>query len=146
MRTSIALLVISIFSIGAFSHSAPAAIAKSVRRQTTADWQFETRRRTYDTPDTRIYLKVNGRRIFILRASSEFSILAPGDYKTHDVPAGAIAACTGWWAGQGQDLYVVRRKNQLLVYVRYEDEEADLPGYRRLKVIPLGRQITKGLK
>ena len=89
--------------------------------------------------DTKIYLLVNGRRVFLLRAGSQFSVLDRQDYESHAVPSTAITACAGWWAGQGQDLYVIRRQRQLVVFIRYLDEQAPIGAYKRLKVIPLSR-------
>jgi hypothetical protein len=121
----------------AHSGSARGAVRKAGRATATVSWRFDTRKMEYDQPDTRVYLMVGGRRIFLLRASSQFSILERELYDGHDVPASAITACSGWWAGQGQNLYVIRSRKRLIVFVQYLDEQAAVERYRRLKVIAL---------
>jgi hypothetical protein len=135
-RCLLFLIALTILST-AYSGSARGAGRKAGRAEVSVSWQFDTRRLEYDLPDTKVYLVVDGRRIFLLRASSQFSVLERELYSGHDVPATAIAACAGWWAGQGQDLYVTRRGRRLIVFARYLDEQAPVERYRRLKVIPL---------
>jgi hypothetical protein len=132
-------LVISIFLTAACSDSTQGAIRKARYYQTNVTWQFDSHRLKSDEMDTQIYLIVNGRRVFLLRAGSQFSVLDRQDYESHAVPSSAVTACAGWWAGQGQDLYVIRRKRQLVVFIRYLDEQAPIGAYKRLKVIALRR-------
>ena len=134
-------LVISISLSAAYSDVAQGAIRKASYSQTNVTWQFDSRRLESDEMDTKIYLIVNGRRVFLLRASSQFRVLDRRDYGSHAVPSTAITACAGWWAGQGQDLYVIRRKRQLVVFIRYLDEQAPIGAYQRLKVIALRRYV-----
>lgn len=99
---------------------------------------FQTRRDPQTNPHTDVFLRVGGRRVLVMRqAPDEFHIAAKTEYKTIGIPAQALTACTGWWAGAGDSLYVVRRGHSLIVYRREADEQApDLP-WKRLKVIPL---------
>ena len=109
-------------------------------RQAEVRWQFDTRQDRDGNPNTRVYLVVDGRRVFIKREMSQFGVLDRTDYSGRDVPATALAACTGWWAGSGSEMYVLRRGRQLIVYIRYLEEQTELGKYQRLKVIPLGRR------
>lgn len=109
------------------------------RRQTTIEWLFDSRTDQYGSPNTRVYLVVGGRRYFVLRTASQFSVVERGQYAEHDVPASAVAACVSWWAGSGEELYVTRRGRQLIVYIRYLDEQTEVGRYTRLKVITLRR-------
>ena len=59
----------------------------------------------YGAPDTRVFSVVNGRRIFLLRARSQFHIIERPDFRARGVPARAFAACAGASAGQGQNLF-----------------------------------------
>ena len=135
------LLFIFVLTIVSAVHSGatPIAPGKAGHAPAGISWQFAERKSEYDIPDTKVYLVVGGRRIFIFRASSHFDVLERQLYRTHDVPASAITACAGWWAGQGQTLYVIRRRRQLIVFFRMLDEQAPVEPYSRLKVISLPR-------
>ena len=71
------------------------------------------------------------------QAPDEFQRFAKSGYKDQGVPASALTACFGWWAGAGDYLYVVRQGKSLAVFRREADEAGpDLP-WKRLKIIPL---------
>lgn len=107
-------------------------------RQAGISWLFDTRNDKYGNPRGKVFLLVGGRKVLILpKAVAQYRVLDRTDYKLHDVPATAVTACTGWWAGQGEDMYVIRRNKHLVVYIRYLDESASVPAYKRLKVIPV---------
>lgn len=40
----------------------------------------------------------------------------------HNMPADALAACGGWWAGAGDYFYAIRRNDSLVVYQGWLDE------------------------
>lgn len=115
------------------------AYKKAMQGEVNASWQFDlTIAEDSDTPRGKVYLLVGSRKVLIFSdAIGAFSVIERADYKSKGVPTTALTACSGWWAGQGQDLYVVRRRKQLIVYIRELDEQAAIPPYRRLKVIPL---------
>lgn len=137
MRGYLLCLIVLTSISTAYGGSARGAHRNQARAQAAISWQFETRRMKYDVPDTKVYLVVGRRRIFLLRAPSQFSVLDRQNYSGHAVPAAAITACAGWWAGQGQDLYVIRSKKRLIVFARNLDEQAPVERYSRLKVIQL---------
>ena len=110
---------------------------KANHRQANVTWQFDTHDDSNGNPQTRVYLRVGARRVFIMRDTSQYSVLERKDYGSHDVPQSAVAACISWWAGSGSEMYVLRRGRQLIVYIRYLDEQTELGRYKRLKVIPL---------
>ena len=101
-------------------------------------WVFQTRHDAQTNPHTDVFLRVGSRRVLVLRqAEEEFRVPAKTNYKDAGVPAQALTACLGWWAGAGDNLYVVRRGRSLVVYRREVDEQApDLP-WKRFKVISL---------
>ena len=106
--------------------------------QSQVSWVFTLRHDPDLTPHSNVFLRVSGRRILILRdADSAFTVLNRTDYHDHDVPRQAIAACTSWFAGQGEDLYVIRRSGRLIVFSRALDEQAGPFPYKRLKVVSL---------
>lgn len=99
-------------------------------------WLFDAREDGDGIPHTKVSLAVGDRRVFLEEAAAKFVVLERRDYKSHGVPAAALTACSGWWAGAGEDFYVVRRRGSLVVYSRTLDEQTRIPPYRRLKVIP----------
>jgi hypothetical protein len=123
--------------------SSPAFYANGQTVKTTAaaepnvTWLFDIKENE-GTPQGKVYLQVGDRKVLLLPdTAGNYSVLERADYRSHGVPAQAITASTGWWAGQGEDLYVIRRGNQLIVFIRDLDESARVGAYRRLKVIPL---------
>ena len=109
---------------------------KSAPAQAEVAWAFDTHEDRDGNPHTKVFLVVGARRALVTEATANFSVVERQDYKAHGVPAAAVAACSGWWAGAGEDLYVIRRSGRLTVYSRVLDEQARTPPYRRLKVIP----------
>ena len=101
-------------------------------------WVFQMRRDSQLIPHTDVFLRVGTRQVLVMhQAEEEFHAVAKADYKNSSIPASALAACSGWWAGAGDNLYVLRRGRSLIVYRKELDEEApDLP-WKRLKVIAL---------
>ena len=99
-------------------------------------WLFDAREDGDGILHTKVSLVVGDRRVFLEEVAAKFLVLERRDFKSHGVPAAALPACSGWWAGAGEDLYVVRRNRSLVVYSRVLDEQARTPPYRRLKVIP----------
>src|SRR5262245_47497686 len=124
-----------LFALTAFSMSITeatlGAVKKASNSQASISWLFETRNDKYGNPRSKVFLLVDGRKVLILpNAASQYRVLDRADYKSRDVPAAAIAACTGWWAGQGEDMYVIRRKKQLVVFIRYLDEGVSVPAFK----------------
>lgn len=101
-------------------------------------WVFHTRRDPQTNPHTDVFLRVGSRQVLVMRqAPDEFQCFARSDYKNQRIPASALTACFGWWAGAGDYLYVVRQGKLLVVFRREIDEQGpDLP-WKRLKSISL---------
>jgi hypothetical protein len=116
--------------------AARGAAQRAAPAQAEVAWAFDTREDRDGNPHTKVFLVVGARRVLVTEATANFNALERKDFKGHAVPAAALAACTGWWAGAGEDLYVTRRGRTLVVYSRALDEQARIPPYRRLKVIP----------
>ena len=90
-------------------------------------------------PHTDVFLPVGTRQVCVLHQTSEdFHTLLKADYQNNGIPSRALLACAGWFAGAGENLYVIRRGRALVVYRKELDEQApDFP-WKRFKVIPLG--------
>ena len=116
----------------------PAPAAPGARPTPPLGWVFQMHRDKDDAPLTNVFLRVGGKQLPVMRGAQEqFDRVAKADYKDRGIPASALAACSGWWAGAGDCLYVIRRGRSLVVYRKEMDEQApDLP-WKRLKVIPL---------
>lgn len=101
-------------------------------------WVFQMHRDAQTNPHTDVFLRVGSKQTLVMHsAPDEFHAVAKADYKDSGIPATALTACLGWWAGAGDQLYVVRRGRALVVYRREEDEQApDFP-WKRFQVIPL---------
>lgn len=122
--------------------SAPRFAAKAAQRPVSTipakpavAWVFVIKRDKNLTPRSSVFLRVAGKSTLVFQGIDEFRTLARADYKEHHVPADALAACTGWWAGQGDDLYVVRRKQRFEVYRRELDEQSGPFPVKRIKSI-----------
>jgi hypothetical protein len=107
-------------------------------------WHFETKRNDEGNPTTKVYVTISKKDIFLLETNSVFDILDRQKFNERSMPKNTIIACSGWWAGQGQDLYVMRRKNKLIVFIRDLDEGVSIPAYKPLKTIELSKQGSKG--
>lgn len=138
-RCLLLLLTLSMLSVAPCEAGQSSARAAG-RGADAVSWVFDTRDDRQGNPRGRVFLAVGGRRVLLLRnATARFRVLDRREYEERGVPGDAVTACSGWWAGQGEDLYVVRRRRQLIVYIRHLDEQAAPRRYRRLKVIPLPR-------
>jgi len=116
--------------------AARGAAQKAANAQAEVTWAFDTHEDRNGNPHTKVFLIVGARRVLVMETTANFSALERKDFKEHGVPATAVTACSGWWAGAGEDLYVVRRNRSLIVFSRSLDEQAPASPYKRLKVIP----------
>jgi len=139
MRRFLSIILLSALT-AAYGVQAFGSTVQTSSGAAEATWAFDTHEDRNGNPRTNVFLVVGGRRVLIQRnVVAQFNVVPPGDYRSHGVPATAIAACQGWWAGAGEDLYVIRRGRQLIVFVRDIDEGSEIGRYRRLKVIPSPR-------
>jgi len=100
-------------------------------------FEFETRRDKSDIPHSRVFLRVNGRRSLVFSSEAEFQSLLRSQWKEYGVPSRALAACTSWFGGAGDKLYVVRRGAHLQVFRQEMDEESGPFPWKRWKTLPL---------
>ncbi len=101
-------------------------------------WVFDIHPDKQLVPQGKVFLKVGTRRVLIEpKAQFGFSTLRRAEYKDYKVPAAALTACAGWFAGAGEDLYVVSRGNTLRVYRRWSDEQAPAMPWKLIRTIAL---------
>lgn len=72
----------------------------------------------YDTPINDVNIIVNGKKHFIAKEYYSFSEMPVSDYKAYEIPADAIIATRGWWAGTGIDYWVLQKGNEIIVMKR----------------------------
>lgn len=116
----------------------PVPAAPAAGQTPPLHWVFQTRHDAQTNPHTNVLLRVGSRQVLVMRqAEDKFQIAAKADYKDTGIPAQALTACLGWWAGEGDYLYVVRRGHSLVVYRKEVNEEGPELPWKRLKVITL---------
>gem|GEM_PF-1708842 len=72
----------------------------------------------YDTPINDVNIIVNGKKHFIAKEYYSFSEMPVSDYKSYEIPADAIIATRGWWAGMGIDYWAVQQGYEIIVMKR----------------------------
>lgn len=114
-----------------------APLGALAREPKKIDWRFDADRDRAGNPVSVVILLVDGAAIPIRgRSGGEFHILAKEEFKEHHIPANALGACAGWWAGAGDDYYVSLRGGFLDVFHRPLDEMVTpSPRYQRVRRI-----------
>ena len=111
------------------------------------EWRFKTKHDASNVPATTVSLRVNNNMEFVIEpmARAAFHVVEPRDFEAHDVPNSALAACSGWWAGAGDEYYAAfdHRHNKALVYHRTLDEGATTERYKLLRRLPVTVRITR---
>ena len=82
----------------------------------------------YDTPINDINIIVNGKKHFLAKEYYSFSEMPTSDYKSYEIPAEAIIATRGWWAGAGIDYWAVQKDNEIIVMKREVGETSNEDG------------------
>lgn len=87
----------------------------------------------FDAPQNEIVLKVDGKeqKIDTILACD---VIAAADYQRHEIPATAVSACGGWWAGGGDYFYAIIENNQAVVYQGWQDEGQEDVGFHWTKM------------
>ncbi|MCX6317641.1 MAG: hypothetical protein NTW29_10140 [Bacteroidetes bacterium] len=79
-------------------------------------------------PHSILYLQSGGKKITIDTIYSCGEI-APAEYAEKKIPADALMALGGWWAGSGDYFYLVVRNGKPVVYAGWQDEQQTDEGY-----------------
>jgi hypothetical protein len=132
MKTRLLFFLLPSFAIFAFSSVALADEPPKL------EWRFASSMDSRGIPTTAITLLVNRHAIPInSKVIALFRKLDRESYRDHDIPSDALAACFGWWAGAGDEYYVMRDGNRLAIFHRELSEEAELPRYKLLRRITI---------
>lgn len=123
----------------ALSPLLPVAAQTRTARPIAVRFEFQTRGGTDgQAPHSRVFLNANGKRTLVFSTNEGFQTMSRDSFADQHVPREALAACSGWWAGAGDNLYVVRRGARLDVYRQELDEGIEKPmPYRVIKSIRL---------
>ena len=104
-------------------------------------FSFETVIDSTETPHSQIYLSFDDNKLKIAQINTCLRIVKE-EYQRHEIPAKALDACGGWWAGSGDYFYLIKQEDQYLVYQGFVDEMQDAEqGYHYTLV---GRLSRKG--
>ncbi len=86
-----------------------------------------------DTPHSAVSLLVDGKKTPIDTINGCSSI-DKAEYTQKQIPADAVAACGGWWAGAGDYFYVVLREGKPVVFRGWQAEEQEDDGFHWEKI------------
>ena len=81
-----------------------------------------------ETPYFDVMLSVNGKEIKI-KTINGCGDIPKADYNTYEIPAEAVSACGGWWAGAGDYYYVVMKNGKPALFEGWMDETQKEKGY-----------------
>ena len=87
-----------------------------------------------DIPSNSVSLNLNGKN-FHLANILTCEKFAKKDFQNHDIPAKAIDACGGWWAGSGEYFYIEKKPSgryAIMYGQMYEEKETGKYDYTQL--------------
>jgi hypothetical protein len=79
-------------------------------------------------PHSILYLISNGKKITVDTIYSCAEMIR-SEYEKNKIPADAIIALGGWWAGSGDYYYLVVRGGKPVLYAGWQDEQQTDEGY-----------------
>jgi hypothetical protein len=108
----------------------------------TIAWEFSSVEDDLGNPQTTIYIIVNNQKTEVGKGVGNFSEIPKENFAdpNYQIPAEALTACTGFWAGLAHHLYIVKKGNMLWVQEGYADENEPAGSkmvYRTIKKIKL---------
>ena len=81
-----------------------------------------------DIPHNRVVLLVNNVRT-VIDSAQGCGIIDKVDYKDKQIPAEAVAACGGWFAGAGDYFYAIEKNGKIVVFKGWQAEEQEDEGF-----------------
>jgi hypothetical protein len=100
-------------------------------------WWFDVQLDGHDQPHGKVWLVVNGEGHLITNDPiGGYRIVASADYGQRQIPNNAALACTAWWAGFGEDMYVQVKADHVSIFRReYDETFPAIPPYLLFKTI-----------
>lgn len=83
---------------------------------------------SFATPHFDVMLSVNGKE-FKIKTINGCGDIPVADYKTYEIPAEAVSACGGWWAGAGDYYYVIMKNGKPSLFEGWMDETQTEKGH-----------------
>ncbi len=83
---------------------------------------------TSAVPQAELALIIDGERIPV-DTISICQVIPTDAYASYDIPAGALVAAGGWWAGTGDYFYLSRQGNTVLLMHGWMDEAQATPRF-----------------
>ncbi len=80
-----------------------------------------------------VILEINGNAM-VVDSTNACEVFAKTDYERYDIPANAISACGGWYAGAGDYYYLVRNQDELSLMQGWQDEGQEDEGFHYVEV------------
>ena len=78
----------------------------------------------HETPHNEVFIQIGDSKVKVADILS-CETIAPESFAEYQIPANAIAAAGGWWAGSGDYIYVIQEGDNYLVKQGAMDEEQD---------------------
>ena len=101
-------------------------------------WIFDNQRDKREVPRGDLVLAADKQRVLVASKSGvSYRVLDRSLYPHHNIPSYALTACFGWWAGAGEEFYVARQGDRLLVFGRDLDEMVPPQQFRLRLLVPL---------
>lgn len=91
---------------------------------------------TLGIPHSVLFLAENGGAIVLDTLTVNLEKIEKERYAEMGIPAEAVDACGGWYAGGGDYFYVVKRNGNAVVYRGYMEEEQTDDGYHWTEIKP----------
>jgi hypothetical protein len=121
-----------------------AEATNTVSTETQSDlpgFDIETEMSEEDTPNSTVSILVGGKKLEITKVNACEKI-EKADYVQYQIPAEAIAACGGWWAGAGDYFYIVDDgNNNYTVMQGMMDEGGSSDSYNYKMVMKLSNKL-----
>jgi hypothetical protein len=102
-------------------------------------WWFDIAEDETGTPSGSVHLMARGQKVTVTReAVGGYQVIPREEFTDRKIPKIALAACSSWWAGAGEEIFIVRESSKLLVYKRLIEEGLEpSPPFRLHQTIPL---------
>jgi hypothetical protein len=107
-------------------------------------WDFDAQTDNHDQSHGKVWLLVDGERHLIADDPiGGYRVVEQRDYIQSQIPNDAVSACTAWWAGLGDDMYVMVNADCIEVFRReYGETSPGIPAYTLFRRIPIRQTAT----
>jgi hypothetical protein len=100
-------------------------------------WGFKTWTDKKSNPNTMLFLCIGPKPTQIAQVTDTLADVPKGEFRDAKIPTTALIACRGWWAGQGDIFYTLKKGSNMLVYREELDEQSAHAHFKLVKTVPL---------